>query len=590
MRRVWSFFRGVFLVSLILAVIPSSGWAQPTTAGSGSFNDRVEPGAGAWKTWLLTSGSQYRSPAPPDAAATRLELGQLRVLAGQRDAAAMQQIAYWNEGDPAYRWNEIAVNEGLKSGQNVLRASRGLALLDTAIYDGMVAAWDSKYTYNRPRPAEADPSLSAALPTPASPSYPSEYAVTAGISAAVLSYLYPQDATYFSQQADAATQSRLLAGVEYPSDVQAGRVLGAKIAALAIARGRSDNTDAKWDGKMPNGPGHWTGTNPVEPMAGTWKTWVLTSGSQLRPGPPPAYNSAQEAADMVVLRNFKRTPLSNATAFYWQYADAGTNGYQYWFGQISQKLAQYHLDADPPRAARAYALLNVAANDAFVACWDAKYTYWAMRPFQYDPTWVSLFPAPNHPSYPAAHGCASGVEASVMAYLFPTDADAFTTLANQAAESRIWAGIHFPTDVTTGLALGRRVAALVIDRANHDGSGIAPAARAELADAAPTLNGASRGAIAGNHGGAFNYYQIADPTGTSLTLTMAYAPFDVGQATSVGLNVYQSGKLLGTATGQAIGSGGLATLTITPPPTDDAVVIQVFNYGSSTISYTLNPQ
>src|SRR5262249_52476694 len=162
------------------------------------------------------------------------------------------------------RWNEIAVSEGLKTGQNVLRASRGLALLDTAIYDGMVAAWDSKYTYNRPRPADVDPSLSVALPTPPSPSYPSQYDVAACIAAAVLAYPFPQDAPSFSLQADAATQSRLLAGVEYPSDVQAGRDLGAKIAALAIARGRSDNTDARWDGTMPTGLGRWTGTNPVE--------------------------------------------------------------------------------------------------------------------------------------------------------------------------------------------------------------------------------------------------------------------------------------------------------------------------------------
>jgi hypothetical protein len=138
--------------------------------------------------------------------------------------------------------------------------------------------------------------------------------------------------------------------------------------------------------------------------------------------------------------------------------------------------------------------------------------------------------------------------------------------------------------------LGRRVAALVIDRANHDGSGIAPAAPAESADAAPTLNGASRGVIAGDHGGAFNYYQIDDPQGTTLSLTLDYAPFDVGQATAVGLNAYQNGRLLGAATGQANTPGGSASLTITPSPSGDAVLIQVFNYGSSTISYTLDPQ
>src|ERR1700712_1657710 len=57
--------------------------------------NQIEPGAGQWKTWLLTSGSQLRSPAPPDRAATKAEIKQLKELTAQRNAATLDQIAFW---------------------------------------------------------------------------------------------------------------------------------------------------------------------------------------------------------------------------------------------------------------------------------------------------------------------------------------------------------------------------------------------------------------------------------------------------------------------------------------------------------------
>src|SRR5688572_1847206 len=52
---------------------------------------QVEPNAGSWKTWLLSSGSELRLPPPPGKFDTRDELDELRALAGQRDAAALDQ-------------------------------------------------------------------------------------------------------------------------------------------------------------------------------------------------------------------------------------------------------------------------------------------------------------------------------------------------------------------------------------------------------------------------------------------------------------------------------------------------------------------
>jgi hypothetical protein len=239
---------------------------------------------------------------------------------------------------------------------------------------------------------------------------------------------------------------------------------------LVIERGKADGSDAKWTGNVPAGPGKWNGTNPILPQMAMWKTWVLDSPSEFRSPPPPAYDSSEKAAELTEIKSFPRTPKTNTAAFFWEYAVGGLRFHQYWAGQISRLVMENRLDNDPPLAARAYALQNIATIDAGIAYWDGKYAYWAIRPFQLDPEVKPLFPTPNHPSYPAAHGCASTAEAAILGYLFPRDAAALAALAEEAAESRVWAGIHYRSDIVAGAALGRAVADKVIDRARRDGS------------------------------------------------------------------------------------------------------------------------
>ena len=122
------------------------------------------------------------------------------------------------------------------------------------------------------------------------------------------------------------------------------------------------------------------------------------------------------------------------------------------------------------RAARIQALVNIAAYDAGTAVWDAKYTYWAIRPDQLDPTVTTLFPTPPHPSYPSAHSGSNAAVMATLAFLFPREADFFGGRADECASARMWAGIHFRTDNETGKTLGRTVAQVVVDRAKNDGS------------------------------------------------------------------------------------------------------------------------
>jgi len=419
---------------------------------------QTEPRAGNWKTWVISSGQAIKSPPPPDKKASDIEAKELLALQKQRDAEALKQVSYWNAGAPGYRWNGIA-NQIARGNMPPFRV---LALINVAIYDATIAAWNAKYIHHRVRPSKAVAGLKAVIPVPESPSYPCEHSATAGAAAAVLSYLLPAKADSLQALARQTAQSRVLAGVAYPSDVAAGLELGQKVAEKVIAWAMKDGSEVAWNGKVPTAPGLWNGSNPVGANIGSWKTWVLDSASQFRPGPPPDF-----AKDMQELRSFKSTQQSRARAFYFATQNV-------WGDEISKLLFENNLTANAPRAARVYALSSVAQYDAFVACWEAKYTYWGIRPYQYDTTYHQLLGAPPFPGYPSGHATTSSATATVLAYLFPAEATHLQQYAAACAESRFEGGIHFRTDNEVGLAMGRKIAEAVIQRARADGADSQP--------------------------------------------------------------------------------------------------------------------
>jgi hypothetical protein len=434
-------------------------------------DETVEPLAGTWQTWVLESGNQLRPAPPPANKETREEMRVLEELASQRDATALEQIAYWNSGSPEYRWNEIAIDAAFDANLAGMRAERLLALLNVAMYDATVAAWDAKYEYDRARPSQFIPAFETVIPNPDSPSYPSEHAVVAGAASEVLAFLFPENADTFRNKAEEAGRAFLLAGVQYPSDVATGLELGRQVAALVIEQAKADNSNAQWDGSMPSGQCKWTGSNPVAPAAGQWETWVLTSGAEFRPDPPIDCTSSEMEAEMAELRTYPRGSSMNTTVAYFnEYGTGATRGYWFWNQELGNKIFEYNLVDNSPRAARAYALLYITRYDSNIACFDAKYAYWAIRPFQLDPDFQPLFPTPNHPTYPAAHACVSGATADIMSYLFPQDTESFQAEAQDAGESRLWAGIHFRSDVEVGFTLAHNVAQKVIEHAQNDGS------------------------------------------------------------------------------------------------------------------------
>jgi membrane-associated phospholipid phosphatase len=375
---------------------------------------------------------------------------------------AMRRITYWDSGAPGYRWNEIARDRFVSAG---IRGFRDIALFNATIYDATVAAWDSKYAYRRPRPTDLDASVKPVVTTANSPSYPSEHAAVAGAAASLLAYLFPKEAEIFAGLAEEAAQSRVLAGVQYPSDVKAGLALGRAVAAAAIEKAAKDGSQVEWKGTIPSGPGHWIGTNPIGPTMGNWSTWVLTRGNQFRSEPPPAYDSPRLAKDLAELREMKRTFDTNRAVFRW-----APTSFALVTPVVDQLIFDYRLDVNPPRAARVYALAHIAAYDTAVAVFDAKYTYWAIRPNQLDPSLTTIIPVPNHPSYPGGHAAISMAVAEVLVHLFPRDAPILRARAKEIGDSRLWAGIHYRCDNEAGLALGHKVAELMIERARADGS------------------------------------------------------------------------------------------------------------------------
>jgi len=123
-----------------------------------------------------------------------------------------------------------------------------------------------------------------------------------------------------------------------------------------------------------------------------------------------------------------------------------------------------------PRAARVYALIAAAFFDSFIAGQDGKFTYWYIRPNQLETSIVPLFPVPNFPSYPSNHSTFSATRSEILAYLFPSHADEIRAVGKEAGDSRIWAGIHFQIDNSSGVQLGRSVSQKFIAWANADGS------------------------------------------------------------------------------------------------------------------------
>jgi membrane-associated phospholipid phosphatase len=368
------------------------------------------------------------------------------------DEKKSADIKYWDAGAPSYRWNQMAPKLLSWEKVNVVLRTPA-AWMNMAIYDATILAWKEKIKYKRKRPQALDPLLKPVINAPLTYSYPCEHSVTAAAAANVLAYFYPEIADSVLQLAHAASQSRIDAGVQFPSDVEAGWKLGEQVARQIIEKAKQDGSTAVWDGKSNKDPKKWTGPYPLGITAAKMIPMVLNSQDQFRPAPPPDFEN-----DMNELRKFKQTSKSRALAYFW--ANAGP---ELWNDVASQKIFEYRVADDAPKAALIYTVLNTAFHDATIAMMDAKYAYWGIRPNQYDTTYKPLLQTPPFPGYPSGHASGAGTTAAVLEYFFPADAKQFRQLAQDCADSRFYAGIHFRTDNETALRMGEALGKYVAE-------------------------------------------------------------------------------------------------------------------------------
>ena len=477
------------VVALALVGAACGSDDKETTAGgtdasaAGVAAGKAENSAGDWKTWVLTGPEQFPVPPPPadGSAEAKADDEELEKLVAERSPEVEDFIHKWSgAGEPVSApWMTSALEFISAREKDPAASSRAYALVAVAAYDAMVATWHYKYKYNREAP---DVVKAIADPGP-DPSYPNEHAAIAYAAAGTLAYLFPErPALRLFEDAEQSADSRVLAGAARRSDVNAGAELGKKVAEAVVSFAKADGSDKVWDGKRPGGrPRYWeppTGkvANPVSPLAGTWRTWVMESGDQFRPGPPPVFGSPEftAAAKEMVEIKADLTEEQRKAAVFW----AGGQGTPLPAGVWNEVTLAYLRDLKPsePQAERVMALANVAMADAGVAAWDTKFAYWDPRPENgvqdsgVDPDFTPLFDTPFFPSYISGHATYSAAIAEVLSYIFPANEKEFRAKAKQASDSRAWGGIHWPLDSTVGNEVGAKVGKLVIEHAKTDGA------------------------------------------------------------------------------------------------------------------------
>ncbi|RYG49888.1 MAG: phosphatase PAP2 family protein [Chitinophagaceae bacterium] len=368
------------------------------------------------------------------------------------DSKKIADIKYWDAGAPSYRWNQLA-NKVLPWDNIDIVIRMPLSWMNLAVYDATIIAWKEKLKYKRQRPTVNDPSIQSIVPAPGTYSYPCEHAVTAAAAAYVLAYFIPAKADSILSLARQAAQSRIDAGVQFPSDVEAGWKLGEEVAKRIIAKAKNDGSVNTYKGEVNKDPKKWTGKYALGINVPLMAPLVIKAVDQFRPPAPPDF-----AAEMKEMKEYKQNFRSRSLAYFW-----ANSGPELWTELAAQKMFENRISDDAPTAARIFAVLNVASHDVVIATFDAKYTYWGIRPSQYDTTYKPLLMTPPFPGYPSGHAAGAGTSAAVLTYFFPADEKQFNQLAQDCADSRFYAGIHFKTDNETALAMGKVIGKYVAE-------------------------------------------------------------------------------------------------------------------------------
>jgi len=426
---------------------------------------------GRWKTFVLSSGSEIAVPAPPaeNSDEAKAELVALQQMQQERTAIAHIAIQYYNAVPATQRWHDLAFALARPARRSPARQLRLAAVLHTAFYDAVVATWAAKDAYHRRAPAQLAPdvtpvSLVTGVASSPEHSYPSEHGTIAGTAVGVLTAFFPQAAAHLKAMAAELGQTRLLMGVNYQSDIEAGYALGQMVAQKALARAATDGSDAKWTGTVPIGPGFWRGKEPLEPLQGTWKPWLMTHVDQFRPGPPPTFGSVAFQEELAQVKQLSSNPTPSQHAIATHFATKGQDS----IWELVYDLMQRER-LSVPREVRLLPLVAAVQFDAGIASADTQYAYWHLRPSMADPSIQPYIPLPNYPAYVSNAAIAANAVGELVSTLYPQQAVRFLSLGEEAGLSRVFGGIHYPSDERTGRAMGKKLGVLALQRDQLNG-------------------------------------------------------------------------------------------------------------------------
>ena len=208
-------------------------------------------------------------------------------------------------------------------------------------------------------------------------------------------------------------------------------------------------------------------------LFGKVKTFLfdsLTMVTTIRPVPPPSTSSPQFKAELAEVYDFSKnlTKEQLRIAHFWADGISTYTPPGHWNYIAATDFVQQNFSE--ARWARNMALLNMSLMDAAIVCWDAKYTYYSPRPSQMDDRIKSVTGLPNFPSYTSGHSTFSGAAATILGYIIPARAAAYTEMAKEASVSRLYGAIHYRSDCEKGLEAGNKVGGYAKARALTDGA------------------------------------------------------------------------------------------------------------------------
>jgi len=388
-------------------------------------------------------------------------------------AAAIGVAAMPARADVVTDWNARAADIATAAKTPAPQTYRTMAIVQAAVFEAVNAI---THRYPAARGAES-----------AAPGASVDAAVASATRAA-LAKLAPAQ----REATEAAYVEALKLIPEAPGKA-AGIAAGERAAAQVLAARDGDGWNAP-DGYRPQtAAGAYVPTViPVLPHWGKRKPWFLASGSQFRPGPPPALTSETWARDYEEIRalgakgSTRRTAEQTAVAKFWEATTPA----------IYFPLARSVTDApgrEVTENARLLATMAMAMDDALIAVFDAKYAHGFWRPVtairngdrdgndrtERDPDWLPLIDTPMHPEYPCAHCIIGAAAGAVLRAAAGTDALRPSTtsptapgvvrswsridqVVEEVSMARICGGVHYRNSTEVGVAMGRKVGEVAV--------------------------------------------------------------------------------------------------------------------------------